>query len=197
MDQLLNYLSTYPNATVRFCTISMIFYIHSNTAYMVLPEAHLCTGGYFYLSNKSTTKDATDVPTNRAIHNECSTICNVIGSTAEAEVGGLYVNCQQGEFCTALQEMGYPQHVTIVITDDSTADGIVNIRTKQPRTRSMDMRFYWIKDRIKQGHYLVMWQPRNNKLADYSTKYFPSAYYKSVQKMYLVEEKSGAVITCI
>eukprot|EP00957_Ditylum_brightwellii_P103455 7883170-Ditylum_brightwellii.AAC.1 len=75
---------------------------------MVLPEARSCTGGYFYLSNKTTTNNAINMPINGVIHNECSTICNVIGSAAEAEVGGLYVNCQQGkEFCTALQEMGH------------------------------------------------------------------------------------------
>eukprot|EP00957_Ditylum_brightwellii_P015018 1133086-Ditylum_brightwellii.AAC.1 len=92
----------------------MILYIHSNTAYMVLPEAQSRAGGYFYLSNKPTTKNIADVPNNGPIHNECSTICNVMGLAAEAEVRGLYANCQQGEeFCTALTEMGHPQPATI------------------------------------------------------------------------------------
>eukprot|EP00957_Ditylum_brightwellii_P093058 7085690-Ditylum_brightwellii.AAC.1 len=46
-DHLLNYLSTYPHAAVQFCASDMILYVHSNAAYMVLPEAHLCAGGYF------------------------------------------------------------------------------------------------------------------------------------------------------
>eukprot|EP00957_Ditylum_brightwellii_P079976 6082115-Ditylum_brightwellii.AAC.1 len=76
-----------------------------------------------------------------------------MGSAAEAEVGGLCANCQWGEeFRTALTEMGHPQPAMIVITDNSTADRIVNGRVKQCRIRAMDMRFYWIKDRIKQGH---------------------------------------------
>eukprot|EP00957_Ditylum_brightwellii_P059417 4511112-Ditylum_brightwellii.AAC.2 len=127
MDHLLNYLATYPNATARFHTSDMILYIHSNAAYMVLPEAQSHTGGYFYLSNKNTTKNIADVPTNEAIHNECSTIQNVMGLAAEAEVGSLHANCKQGEeFHTALAEMGHPQPATIFITDNSTADGIVN-----------------------------------------------------------------------
>eukprot|EP00957_Ditylum_brightwellii_P101756 7754864-Ditylum_brightwellii.AAC.1 len=166
----------------------MILYIHSDAAYMVLPEARLRVGGYFYLSNKHTTKNIADVPTNGAIHNECSTIRNVMGSAAEAEVGGLYANFQRGEeFHTALTKMGHPQPATIVITDNSIAGGIVNSRFKQHRTRAMDMRFYWIKDRIKQGHYLVMWQPGDKNLADYSTKHFPPAYHKHIRKTYLVE----------
>eukprot|EP00957_Ditylum_brightwellii_P042129 3190569-Ditylum_brightwellii.AAC.1 len=113
-DHLLDYLATYPNATVCFHASDMILYIHSNAAYMVLPEARSRAGGYFYLSNNPATKNLADVPTNGAIHNKCSTIRNVMGSAAEAEVGVLYANCQQGEeFCTALTEMGHPQPATI------------------------------------------------------------------------------------
>eukprot|EP00957_Ditylum_brightwellii_P034319 2603156-Ditylum_brightwellii.AAC.1 len=73
----------------------------------------------------------------------------------------------------ALQEMGHPQSPTIVITDNFTVEGIVSNHVKQRRTRAMDMRFYWIRGRVKQGHYLVMWKPGEDKLADYSTKHFP------------------------
>eukprot|EP00957_Ditylum_brightwellii_P044425 3370924-Ditylum_brightwellii.AAC.1 len=124
MDQFLNYMATYPNAVVRFHASDMILHIHSDAAYMVLPEARLRAGGYFCLLSKPD-KKTTSIPLNGAIHNECSTIRNVMGSAAEAEVGGLYVNCQRGaEFRVALQEMGHPQPPTIVITDNSTAEGI-------------------------------------------------------------------------
>eukprot|EP00957_Ditylum_brightwellii_P147190 11208048-Ditylum_brightwellii.AAC.1 len=95
-------------------------------------------------------------------------------STAEAEVGRLYINCQGGEeFRVALQEMGHPQPPTIVITDNSTAEGIVNNCVKQHRTHAVGMIFYWMQDHIKQGHYLVVWKPGDDNLADYSTKHFP------------------------
>eukprot|EP00957_Ditylum_brightwellii_P208993 15359809-Ditylum_brightwellii.AAC.1 len=54
-----------------------------------------------------------------------------------------------------LQEMGHPQPPMIVITDNSTAEGIVNNC-----------------DCVKQGHYLVIWKPGEDNLADYSTKLF-------------------------
>eukprot|EP00957_Ditylum_brightwellii_P185219 14104517-Ditylum_brightwellii.AAC.1 len=60
----------------------MILYIHNNAAYMVLPEARSRAGDYFYLSNKPTTKNIANVPTNGAIHNECSTIQNIMGLVA-------------------------------------------------------------------------------------------------------------------
>eukprot|EP00957_Ditylum_brightwellii_P002202 169252-Ditylum_brightwellii.AAC.1 len=94
-------------------------------------------------------------------------------------------------------EMGHPQLPTIVITDNSTAEGIVNDHVKQRRTRAMDMRFYWIRDRIWQGHYLVKWKPGNDNLADYSTEHFPPSHHKKVCGTYLVKDKSGVVLTCI
>eukprot|EP00957_Ditylum_brightwellii_P027457 2075572-Ditylum_brightwellii.AAC.1 len=88
-------MATYPDAVVRFHASDMILHIHSDAAYMVLPGARSRAGGYFYLSTKPD-KKTTSIPLNGAIHNKCSTIRNVMGSAAEAEVGGLYVNCQRG-----------------------------------------------------------------------------------------------------
>eukprot|EP00957_Ditylum_brightwellii_P194913 14849681-Ditylum_brightwellii.AAC.1 len=61
----------------------MILHIHSDAAYMVLQEAQSRASRYFYLSSNPET--TTDIPLNGAIHNECSTIRNVMGSAAEAE----------------------------------------------------------------------------------------------------------------
>eukprot|EP00957_Ditylum_brightwellii_P064176 4869357-Ditylum_brightwellii.AAC.1 len=106
MDHFLNYMATYPNAVVRFHASDMILHIHSDAAYMVLPEARSRAGGYFYLSSKPE-KDTDNIPLNSAVHNECSTIRNVMGLAAEAEVGGLYINCQRDEeFQVALQGDG-------------------------------------------------------------------------------------------
>jgi hypothetical protein len=35
----------------------------------------------------------------------------------------------------------------------------------------MDMRFYWIKDRVKQGQFKTYWGPGFQNLADYFTKH--------------------------
>eukprot|EP00957_Ditylum_brightwellii_P125297 9550342-Ditylum_brightwellii.AAC.1 len=47
LDHSLNYMWTYPNATVRFYASDMILHIHSDAAYMVLPEACSRAGRYF------------------------------------------------------------------------------------------------------------------------------------------------------
>jgi hypothetical protein len=51
-------------------------------------------------------------------------------------------------------------------TDNTTATGYSNGTIKQKRTKAMDMRFYWIKDRVKQGQFNVYWGPGYQNLAD-------------------------------
>jgi hypothetical protein len=42
-------------------------------------------------------------------------------------------------------------------TDNTTAPGYIDGKIKQKRTKAMDMRFYWIKYRVKQGQFNVYW----------------------------------------
>jgi hypothetical protein len=63
-------------------------------------------------------------------------------------------------------------------TDNTTVAGYSNGTIKQKRTKAMDMRFYWIKDRVKQGQFNVYWGPGFQKLADYFTKHRSPAHHK-------------------
>ena len=51
-------------------------------------------------------------------------------SAAEAECGGLYMNAKEAvTIQITLEELGHPQPATPIRTDNSTADGIMNIKT--------------------------------------------------------------------
>ena len=56
-------------------------------------------------------------------------------------------------------------------TDNACASGIINDTVKQRRSKAMDMRFYWIKDRVAQDQYVVHWRKGSNNLANYFTKH--------------------------
>eukprot|EP00957_Ditylum_brightwellii_P165074 12567934-Ditylum_brightwellii.AAC.1 len=113
-------MATYPNTVVQFHANNMILHIHSDAAYMVLPEARSCTGRLFYLSSQP--DKVKEIPLNCAMHNECSTSRNVMGSMAETGVGRFYINCQRGEeFRMVMQEMGHLQPPTIVTIDNSNS----------------------------------------------------------------------------
>eukprot|EP00957_Ditylum_brightwellii_P176756 13463285-Ditylum_brightwellii.AAC.1 len=63
-----------------------------------------------------------------------------MASATEVEIGALFVNTGKGEeMCLVLKEMGHPQSPTPVMTDNTTACGILNKMVKQKRTRAIDM----------------------------------------------------------
>jgi hypothetical protein len=61
-------------------------------------------------------------------------------------------------------------------TDNTTATGYSNGTIKQKRTKSMDMHFYPIKDKVKQEQFNV---PGYQILADYFTKHHSLAHQKN------------------
>eukprot|EP00957_Ditylum_brightwellii_P173695 13224641-Ditylum_brightwellii.AAC.2 len=68
-----------------------------------------------------------EVPTNGLVHAVCKTIRNVMSLSAEAELGTLFINAKKGEeLQTALEEMGHVKPPMPIMTDNSTACGIIN-----------------------------------------------------------------------
>mmetsp|Transcript_31451 Transcript_31451/g.45870 ORF Transcript_31451/g.45870 Transcript_31451/m.45870 type:complete len:210 (-) Transcript_31451:50-679(-) len=146
----------------------------------------------FYLSAASADpkkEPATQPPPNGLVHTVCEVIRNMMSSAAEAEIGALYVNtCKGEELRLAPKEMGHPQPPTPVMTDNFTTCGIVNKMVKQRRTRAIDMRFYWVRDRCTQNHFIVYWAPGENNLGDYHTKHHPTLHHKKMRRNYIHQE---------
>ena len=81
-----------------------------------------------------------------------------MASAAEADLGAIFVNGQDVVLArTTLDEMNHPQPLTPIQVDNATAVGIANRTIKQKQSKSMDMRFYWVTDRINQGQCSVYW----------------------------------------
>ena len=131
-------------------------------------------------------------PINGAIHVESSIMNNVMSSASEAETGGLFVNGKEGAYiCTVLEEMGWPQPgPTPIQTDNSVAEGIANDTVKQRRSKAMDMRFYWIRDRVRQGQFRVHWKQGAWNYGDYFTKHHPPVHRQQQRPVYLYSSRS-------
>ena len=92
-------------------------------------------------------------------------------SAAEAELGALYINAREAVYIrNILKEMGHQQPPTPMQTDNSTADGIINKKVQPKRTKAMDMRFHWLRDRECQNQFRIYWRPGPLNLGDYYTK---------------------------
>jgi hypothetical protein len=152
--QLLDYCATHSEASIRYCASEMALQIHSDPSYLSVTKGRSRAGGHIYLGTKS---NATKLMLNNgAILNISGIIKHVMLLAAEAERAGLFINAKEGKvLCNTLDEMGYPQKATPIQTDNSTASGIANDMINQQRSRSIDMRFYWVRNRAKQGHFKV------------------------------------------
>jgi hypothetical protein len=166
LTQLLNYAATHPDPVVRFKKSDMQLEVASDASYLSETNARSRAGGYFYLSSKrphpeSPPKVSDPLPPNNgAIHLHCSILPMVVSSAAEAEIGGCFYNARDAAVLRiALAEMGHPQPPTPIECDNSTGVGILNDSLRQRRSKAMYMRFYWLKDRQKQGHYHIYWAP--------------------------------------
>jgi predicted transposase YdaD len=71
--------------------------------------------------------------------------------------------------------------------DNSTATGIANHSIKQKRSKAIDMRFYWIRDRVQQGQFHIFWKRGIHNQADYFTKHHPAAHHQDIRSSYLYE----------
>jgi len=110
----------------------------------------------------------------------------VVASAAEAEYGALFLNGQIGaDIRHKLIAMGHPQPSTSIITDNECACGIANKTVKPCKSKSMDMRYHWIRDRVIQGQYLVIWQAGRDNIADYFTKVHPPAHHRRRRHIYV------------
>jgi hypothetical protein len=189
---LLNYASTHPDATVRFTGSDMCLHIESDASYLCAPKARSRAAGFHYLSSKPAdpTKppgpNDPPVPMNGPINVPCILMKEVLASAAEAELGATYYNGKEAcpeQVC--LEELDWPQPPTPIATDNSTAAGIANDTVKQKRSKAIDMRYYWIRDRVRQGKFHIFWRKGKSNKADYYSKHFPPAHHIEVRPTYL------------
>jgi hypothetical protein len=52
-NQIMDYLATHPDATVRYHASDMVLHIHSDASYFSISNARSRLGGLFFLVNKS------------------------------------------------------------------------------------------------------------------------------------------------
>ena len=110
-----------------------------------------------------------------------------MAAASKAEIGALFHNGQEvAHIRQILHELGRPQQLpTRITTDNSTADGFAYGHTKIKRSKAMDMQFYWVRDRVKQGQLRIHWQKGELNLAEYYTKHHPPAHHIKMRPTYL------------
>jgi hypothetical protein len=164
--QLLRYAYFHSNHRLRYETCDMVLHIQSDASHLSLLKAGSVAGGYHHLGNKDT-----PFSLNAPIATVCRRISTVCGAASESEFASLYINGQEGSFeRIILAALHYPQEPTVICTDNDTAVGIANDSVKIRRSKAIDMRYHWIRDRVRQGVFRVIYRKGADIDADFLTK---------------------------
>ena len=125
VQYILNYAARKEPAVTTYRASDMVLAIHSDIGIGYLNEegARSRAGGHHFLS-----ENVCNPSNNGAIYNNASIIKAVMSSATKAEIGVLYTNARKGlEEQNILGVIGHPQPPTLVQTDNSTAEGIINL----------------------------------------------------------------------
>ena len=184
VQQLMDYLSTHKDATIRYVASDMILNVHSDASYLSKPKARSRIGGIFFLGQNP--QPHQPIQLNGPIHTIASICKFVVASAAKAELGALFYTCQDATILRlTLEELGHPQPTMPVHCDNSTAVSIANDTVKKQRSRAMEKDFFWTVDQVARGNFNVTRQPGKENLADYFTKHFDAKHHQTVRPYYL------------
>ncbi len=92
-QQLLDYLATNPDTTIRFRASDMIMNVHSNASYLLEADALSRACGHFFMGWSA--KDGNPIILNSALLTLCVILRVVVASAAEAKLGALFLSCKE------------------------------------------------------------------------------------------------------
>ncbi len=121
----------------------MVLAGHSNASYLSETNARSRAGGHFFVSNNNA------IPSNNGAILTISQIIKVVMSSAvEAQIGALYIDCREAIPARhTLEYLGHKQPPTPMLTDNTTALGVVNSKVMK-KLKAMDMEYHWLQCRI-------------------------------------------------
>jgi hypothetical protein len=140
---LMDYLYTYPNAVIRYHASNMILKTTTDATYLVHRKACSRVAAHYHLGWLNSDR------VNRPLDVLSKTLKNVVSSAADT--GGKHA-CP---ILAHLNELGHKQPATgsPFETDNYNAQGVLNSKMRQKHSKSFDMRYWWMKDRIHQGQF--------------------------------------------
>jgi hypothetical protein len=71
--------------------------------------------------------------------------------------------------------MGYSQPPTPIFCDKEVAIGLATDTINLKMSKSLDMRFHWMRDRVRQKQFRIIFVPGLLNTADFFTKALPVA----------------------
>ena len=193
-NQFLDYVATHPNAILKYKASGMHLWAHTDASYLSETKARSRAGGFYYLSDKPSLPILSNdppPPLNGAIAVKSKIIDAVMSSAQEAETGAGFYNAKELlPLRQTLEELGHPQGPTPLQFDNISATQILKNEVSQKRSKAMDMRYYWLRDRAKQQQFHIHWKKGTQNLADYFTKHHSPSHHRKMRPLFLSDSQT-------
>ena len=166
----------------------MHLHVDSDAAYLVAPKARSRIAGFYYFKNSPV---GIPFPSpNHPILVECKCLRHVVSSAAEAETAGIFHNAQVViSLRRVLNALGHPQNPTPIKTDNATANGFVHNNIILRKSKTWDMRHYWLRDKETHKDIKVYWKrgvdENDPNLVDYHTKHHSTIHHRGIRPLYV------------
>ncbi len=148
MERLLQYVSKHRNNGIRFYASNMCLQFMSDASYLCQPRARSVFGCFNYLGDRNAI--------NGPISCGSWMISCVVALVAETELAGGFQAAQISvQHRRILHDLGYPPPPTLLRMDNTVALGLAQGSLNKKRSKSMDMRFFWLIDRVAQKQFIV------------------------------------------
>ena len=105
---------------------------------------------------------------------------------AEVETAGTFYNVQVSiPLVYIITKMGHPHPDTPLKTDNANASLFVHDKITQKKSKSWDMRFYWLQNKQQTQYFYIYSNSGHNKLTYYYTKHHTTQRHKDIRKTYV------------
>jgi len=188
IERFLQYANKWPDATMRIRASNMKLVCHSDGSYLSESEARSRAGGILFLGDCGDN----EIP-NAPICFLSVIIKTVVSSATATEYAAAFIVGQAAiSIINTLADLGYPQTETEIFCDNLCAVGIANNTFNLKRTKTIDMRYHWIRDQVKNHTFKVTWKAGKLNLADFFTKAHPVHHHLAIRRKYVVAESTSS-----
>jgi hypothetical protein len=83
--------------------------------------------------------------------------------------------------------MRHPQPPTPLYCNNEVAIGLATDTINLKLSKSLDMRLHWLRDRVRQGHFRLIFVPGLKNAADFFTKALPVVRHRTLAPFFAVD----------
>jgi hypothetical protein len=185
IERFLQYASRWDSNVMRIHGSNMILNVHSDASYLSETKARSRAGAFMCMGT-----DMHGTRPNAPVLYLSVIISTIVDSATAAEYAAAFIAAQAAtSLRITLGELGYPQPATQITCDNACAVGIANDSFSQKRSKTIDMRYHWLRDQVRLGNFTIIWQPGSINLADFFTKAHSVEHHLNMIKTYSVAEE--------